>query len=209
MFAIKFIHLNISRIHSEEVLARYGEFFKEFKVSASRILSGYYVIFFIRRLILAISINLLKEIPFVQVLIISIFCWIVVLYLIIYRPYHNKTINVIQIIVEVCVATAYTVPICIIKGYLQQGLAGLIIYASINISYIVQLLPILLNAFQKLRAKIRCMKKKPDIVPVSVKNQTGVNFTPNPLTGSDSMVGMESTPISSISLSEISLPKEK
>ncbi len=171
---MKFIHFNISNLHSEELIAIYGEIIKEFKESASRIASGYYVLFMIRRYILIICFHLLREHPVAQVTIISLSCWLVVIYLAIYKPYIDQNTNFIQILVEMCVAIAYTVPGFLINDKLEQKTAGWMIFISVNLSYIIQLIPMLLNVIKKIYFKIKGRRQIHDNTSTSIKNQRSV-----------------------------------
>jgi hypothetical protein len=156
----KFIYLKISEIHSENVIERYGQLFSEFKESNSRVVMGYYAIFMIRRLALAISMNLFKEFPIAQISIISVMCWIVVIYLIIYRPYLKKSNNLIQIIVEICVAVSYTVAGLLINDNTNKEIIGWTIFISANLSYIIQLISIIFPVLKKLYLKIKARRER-------------------------------------------------
>jgi hypothetical protein len=152
---MRYIYLNISRIYSEVLIDRYGEIVKEFRKSSKRIVLGYYVLFMIRRYILVICLHLLRNYPIVQVTTVSLFCWIVAIHLIVYRPYLDITNNLTQIIVEICVAAAYTGPLFLLNGVSDQETIGWVIFISANLSYIIQLLPILIKVSKKLYTRYR------------------------------------------------------
>jgi hypothetical protein len=112
----------------------------------------------IRRLSLAISINIFKEFPIVQIIIITVICWIVVIHLIIYRPYVTKSTNLIQISVEICVAVSYTAAGLLISDNINKEPVGWTIFISVNLSYIIQLIHIIFTALKKLHAKIQARR---------------------------------------------------
>lgn len=157
-FVVKFIYSNISIIHTEEVVSKYGQLFKEFRESTSRISYKYYVLFMIRRFNLAFCLHFIRNYPVAQVSAISLSCWSVVMFLMLFKPYLDKLTNIAQILVEICVAIAYTVPGLLIYKTLDRETVGWIVTISINLSYIIQLLPILYKAIQKLYAKIKAKR---------------------------------------------------
>jgi hypothetical protein len=160
---LKFIHMNISKLHSEEIISRYGELFKEFKHSDNIVINGYYILFMIRRLILALSFNLFKDYTIIQISMVILSCWSIVLYLVIYKPYIQKMTNMIQISVEICISIAYTVLILLLKQELDQEAVGWIVFLSVNLSYIINLLPILMDAVKKLILRIRAKRDDPNL----------------------------------------------
>ncbi len=157
---MKFIYYNIEIIHSDLIMDRFSSLFHEFRNSSSRVSYGYYVIFMIRRIILAIGFHLIKMNSIIQLCAISLPCWSVVVYLLIYRPFVNKSTNMVQIVVEICVSVVYTIPGLLLKKEIDPEVIGWIIFSFINISYIIQLVPIILNAVRKLIRLIKSRRNK-------------------------------------------------
>lgn len=176
---MKFIHFNMLELHSEEIISIYGELFKEFKLSNSRISNGYYVLFMIRRLMLAISFNIIKDYPIIQMSIISASCWSIVLYLVIYRPYQDKKTNIIQVSVEICISVVYSVLILLLNQIIDKEAVGWIIFISVNLSYIINLIPILFIAIMKIINRIRAYRDHNNPTKANIKEESSYNMSSN------------------------------
>jgi hypothetical protein len=66
----------------------------------------------------------------------------------------------VQIVVEICVSVVYTIPGLLLKKEIDPEVIGWIIFSFINISYIIQLVPIILNAVRKLIRLIKSRRNK-------------------------------------------------
>jgi hypothetical protein len=72
---MKLIVFNYSELSDEEFSSKWGALYSEFKTS--KLAVQYYGIFFIRRLLLAISFTLIRGYPLFQVIVCSLSCFIV------------------------------------------------------------------------------------------------------------------------------------
>lgn len=70
-----FIAGNKQNLNEEELMSSYGYLVKDFKLSVYSVY--YHVIFLVRRLSIAASINFLNEVPYVQSTLCSLSCCIV------------------------------------------------------------------------------------------------------------------------------------
>ena len=108
-----FILMNFYRINHDKTKKVWGIFFKEFEVGQSKWAAMYYVLYFIRRLIISISLVLFDKYALFQVTICVLSCFGVIyikifLYLVIFRPYETKLQNIIQILNELSISIAYS-----------------------------------------------------------------------------------------------------
>jgi hypothetical protein len=92
---------------------RWGTFFSEFDKSKGLVAYLYYVIFISRRLLLVLCFFGLRGLPHTQAVCASLLGWIVrfiqmLAYIVKYRPFEEKIINGLNILIEFNIATSYS-----------------------------------------------------------------------------------------------------
>lgn len=92
----------------------YGSIYNEFKNDKGLISSIFYVLFFIRRLLFALSQLLLSNLPILQIISHIIFSILQFLYVLYYRPFKDKIALTCEIFGEICVFITFILSFTII-----------------------------------------------------------------------------------------------
>lgn len=90
-----------------------------------------------RRLSIPVSVNLLKEAPMAQTLVCSISCLIVLIHLIVFRPYKDKVLNAIFIMIEMSVFICYSCTVILVRLKTDQEVIMWIMLACTYTSYML------------------------------------------------------------------------
>jgi hypothetical protein len=148
-FLFIFTYLNFEKLINSDYLAVWGSFYEEFN-SGSKLSFYFYSLFFIRRLLLAVSFHLLYNNPDYQILIIVTSCWITTIYIIFIRPYKLKSINYFQILNEINISLGYSFTGLLFFDELIDSLTmSWIVLGCMYLSYIIHLMQTL-SAFIKI-----------------------------------------------------------
>jgi hypothetical protein len=135
-----FIFFNFRFIQQEEFLKTWGTFFEEFRILNSKVHRVYYVLFFMRRLFIAVALIAFREFPLVQGIICVTSCLSILIYIAMFRPYKAKIMNYIQIINELSILAAYMLSSMF---YFETGLDMMThswaILSCVYLSYIIHL----------------------------------------------------------------------
>ena len=102
-----FIHFNFCFIQQAEFIQLWGTFFEEFHILYKRADALYYVLFFIRRLVIAVAVILFRNSPLIQGILCLASCLSMLIYVSIFRPYNTRLMNVVQILNELSISVAY------------------------------------------------------------------------------------------------------
>jgi hypothetical protein len=130
------IYYDIQILKEREYLAVWGSFYDEFK-NNDIYTSCYYVIFFLRRMLLTFSFEFLYKNPFMQILIVIGSCWLVSTYLLIFQPYKTRFNNIFQIINECTISLGYTLTgLLYFKDKVDSTIINWMILSLIYISYL-------------------------------------------------------------------------
>lgn len=171
---ILFTFRNYRQVNTdEEFKKKWGTLYEEFRNGGWGCM-GYYIVFFWRRLILSVCFIILKDTPLIQNLIVEVVCLLVLVYLIIYRPYISNLMNSVQIANEACILCAYC--FCGLFYYdlgLSEVFHGWMILGCVYLSYIIHIVVVL-----------------KDIIPAIIKIITKFwqRYIPNLLTRSRSVI---------------------
>jgi hypothetical protein len=118
----------------------WGPFYDEFK-NEDMYTSCYYFLFFLRRLLIAIPLNFLYNYPALQVVIVVGSCWIITIYLLIFKPYRTKFNNIFQILNECNISLGYTFTgLLYFKDELDSTTICWIVLSFIYLSYLIHLI---------------------------------------------------------------------
>jgi hypothetical protein len=143
---VLFTYRNYNKVHIEEEFnLKWGTFYEEFHQGGWGYIA-YYIVFFLRRLVISVSFIALKDVPLVQTLTADIACLFALIYVIVYRPFTSKVINGVQIVNEMCIFSAYCLcGLFYFKVNFDEELHGWLVLGCLYSSYILHFGVLLVN----------------------------------------------------------------
>jgi hypothetical protein len=156
---MKFLYLNYLDLFNDELEPLWGVFYSEFR--ANKLAVQFYSIFFIRRIVLAISFNFLREYPLLQVMVCSISCFMVsvtqiFIYITYLRPFKTRAMNMLNIVSEMNVTIGFTMNILfIVDTGTDDKIVAWCILASIVMTYLIHNILIFFNIIGIIIQKFR------------------------------------------------------
>ena len=99
--------INEKKFKETSFKTKFGSLIKEFKLDKGLLSSLYYPLFLLRRLEYVITQIFLNEYPLIQVCLNTGFTFVILIFLLIYRPYKDKTAFMALFTSEMCVLIVF------------------------------------------------------------------------------------------------------
>lgn len=151
MKLLKFKHLILQHDSFKSI---WGVLYTE--LNTSKLAVQFYVIFFLNRLILAVSFMFLKEYPLIQVITCSLSCMMKFMYVLIVRPFGNRLHNYLNIIGELNITLGYSLNLFfIIDCGIESKVVAFIILSCIITTYAIHNILAFYNITRSIITKFR------------------------------------------------------
>ncbi len=150
-------YYDIKILNKREYLVVWGSFYDGYK-NNDIYTSCYFSLFFLRRFMLTLSFEFLYNFPLMQTLIVIGSCWLVSIYLLIFRPYKTRFNNIFQIINECTISLGYTFSgLLYFKDKVDSTMISWMVLTAIYLSYIIHLITSIISI---LTIILRCITNK-------------------------------------------------
>ena len=162
---LKFSYEKIKDSTQVEFQEKYGSLFDEFKHDKGFISSIFYVFYLIRRLQFLITQVYFNSMPTFQVSLNIGISFLLLVYLVFYRPFKEKSVNVSYITAEFCLICNFCIILLIVRDFklikIEQLEFGFI--SSVYFSMMIQTVVVLFNYYLSLKEIMKKFRKKAKI----------------------------------------------
>jgi hypothetical protein len=158
---VYFVSKNYERFQDpeEKVLrTKYGSVFDEFKNDKGFLSCSFYCLFFLRRLLYVGILYLLQDFPLVQVIFNAMQSLVTFVFLLVFRPFQEKCLNISNIYAELCNALTLGLSGLFLID-LSESLEGFLMWSTLSVVYSMMLVNFLVTCRISFREFTRICQK--------------------------------------------------
>jgi hypothetical protein len=158
---VYFVSKNYERYQDPEekdFRTKYGSVFDEFKNDKGFLSCSFYCLFFLRRLLYVGILYLLQDFPLVQVILNVLHSLMTSAYLLLYRPFQEKYLNISNIYAEICITLTFGLSGLFLLD-LSESLEGFLMWSTLGVVYSMMLVNFLVTCRISFREFTRICQK--------------------------------------------------